>query len=119
MQPDFWDLPKELEQEREREYEAFQALYNEKVERIQRNYSRELTEAQFALLQKDENLLLATESFLNVLLLQIDRLCRVNEGLNNNLTESVDDLQKVITNSTYKATLSALIAKHKLISKGL
>ncbi|PTX14422.1 hypothetical protein C8N40_11187 [Pontibacter mucosus] len=113
IQPNYWDLPEELENERKLSYELFSTLYNEKVERIQRNYSRDLTEAQFALNKKDEELLLATEEFLNVLLLQIDRLCRMNAGLNKNLMESVQDVDRLIEGGVFKNRLEMLVAKLK------
>lgn len=115
LQADFWNAETDLEKERTEPYRLFQKLYNEKVERIQRNYSKELTEFQFALNKKDEELLIATEEFMNILLLQLDRLCRINQGLNTNLMESIADVQKLTEPSAYKNRLESLIGKHKEI----
>lgn len=115
MNQEFWKLPEELEAEREQTYNEFQALFNEKVERVNRNFERELTDKQTELNLQDEKLLLATQQFLNLLLVQIDRLTKQNTALQRNLMESIDHERKLIESDAYKAKFIEVVNKHKVL----
>lgn len=90
-------------------YNALSAPYQQKLERIQWNYSRDLNEKQFAANKKDEELLAAVEGMVNMLIEQVEQLEELNKGLHQNLNEEISLRAKLEFNLT--------VAKHKLLTQ--
>lgn len=103
----------EYTQGRERErasiYSVLQAVYQQKLERIKWNYSRDLNDKQFAANKKDEELLAAVEQCVNLLISQVEALEDLNNGLHLNLTEEISLRAKLQFELT--------IAQHKLFTQ--
>lgn len=103
------EYAKGRETERVTAYNSLLDVYMQKLERIKWNYSRDLNEKQFAANRKDEELLGAVESCVNILMAQIEFLEKQNNGLNVNLYQEIDYRAKI--------EFELLIAKHKLLTQ--